>query len=202
MTDLGALSRYAGLSVGRAINRHGEVVGSADTAGGIHHATIFHRGGMAGLFPIPTAQFLGVAYGINDEGTVVGAADSAGGVPRGFVLDRTSRVLTTLGSLPERPASEAYAINAGGLVVGRAFRPGDDTSLESERAMLWRDDTGVALDHLLTDGAGWTLTAAHSVNDAGQIAGVGTRTGRHRAILLTPAALTAPVPVLGCRRCA
>ena len=42
------------------------------------------------------------------------------------------------------------------------------------------------LNSLLVNGAGWNLAEGHSINDAGQIAGLGTFNGQTRAFLLTP----------------
>lgn len=102
------------------------------------------------------------------------------------MFDRTSQALTNLGGLSERPASEAYASNAGGLVVGRAYHPLEPGGWEGARAFLWQHGALTALNDLLPPGSGWDLTAAFGINDAGQIVGAGTRNGRQQAVLLTP----------------
>jgi probable HAF family extracellular repeat protein len=77
--------------------------------------------------------------------------------------------------------SEAVDINNLGEVVGSAAT----ADLSSSRAVLWRDGRAIDLSQRLASG-GWTLVAAHSINDVGQIVGVGLRAGQRRAFVLTP----------------
>src|SRR5262249_53716527 len=50
----------------------------------------------------------------------------------------------------------------------------------------------VNLNHRIPRKSGWVLWAAHGINDAGQIVGVGYHGGRQRAFLLTPDLKTSP----------
>jgi probable HAF family extracellular repeat protein len=85
-----------------------------------------------------------------------------------------------LGTLPGDAGSEARAINVAGDVVGRGI-----PDLGTSQAVLWRDGAAVDLNTLIT-AAGWILTSATGINDAGQIVGAGLRDGQIRAFLLTP----------------
>jgi hypothetical protein len=53
-------------------------------------------------------------------------------------------------------------------------------------AFLYSGGQMANLNSLLPPNSGWTLTEAVSINDAGQIVGVGTLNGQDRAFRLTP----------------
>jgi probable HAF family extracellular repeat protein len=119
------------------------------------------------------------ARAINNKGQIVGLATNGAGVPRAVLWDLgTTRTLDPLGG---DVASEANAVNVNGDIVGRS----GDASFAQSRAILWRDGTPIDLGGVLAE-SGWTLSTATSINDFGQIVGVGSRGGQMRAFLLTP----------------
>jgi hypothetical protein len=62
------------------------------------------------------------------------------------------------------------------------------------RAFLWEAGRLVDLTALLPAGAGWELTGAWAINDAGQIAGAGVVGGQEHAVLLSPLRPAAGAP--------
>jgi len=56
----------------------------------------------------------------------------------------------------------------------------------SSRAILWQDHVWMDLNDLIPKHSGWTLQAAESINDAGQITGFGVINGEVHAFLATP----------------
>lgn len=148
-----------------AINNSGQIVGSANTTEGFHHATIWNNG---------VATDLGTAFGakestasaINDSGQVVGYL-------QGFVEDKPyhatlwdNGVAIDLGALGGA-YSTAEDINNLGQIVGAA--EAIDGALH---AALWSN--GVATD-LGTVGDFWSNASA--INNLGQIVG-GVSSGR------------------------
>ncbi len=52
---------------------------------------------------------------------------------------------------------------------------------------MWSKTSGMQdLNNLIPQNSGWSLQDAFSVNDNGQIAGVGVLNGQERGFLLTP----------------
>ena len=68
-----------------------------------------------------------------------------------------------------------------GDVVGRSGA----ADLSASRAVVWQGSAAVDLNNLAA-GAGWILSSATGINNAGQIVGVGLRDGQIRAFLLNP----------------
>jgi probable HAF family extracellular repeat protein len=119
------------------------------------------------------------AYDISNSGYVVGIASLADGSrhafryalsPGGSVVARTD--LGTLGG----DHSVAYAVSENGSVVGTS----------DWRAFLWQAGSMTDLNSLIAPDAGWELTHATAINEAGQIAGRGKLHGHDRAFVLTP----------------
>jgi probable HAF family extracellular repeat protein len=94
-----------------------------------------------------------------------------------------------LGVLPGGENSFALGINSDGVVVG-----GSEITGRVFHAFIVRTngsgkpmkiiDLNTELDS--RSGAGWVLTSATAINDAGQIVGYGTHRGVQAAFLLTP----------------
>jgi probable HAF family extracellular repeat protein len=84
--------------------------------------------------------------------------------------------MTDLGTLAGGEASEAYAINDHGVVVGAS----------GGRAFIYREGAMVDLNSLLPAESGWVLTTASGINDAGEIVGTGLYDGVERGFVLIP----------------
>jgi len=142
MQDLGVLGGYGGEADG--INDEGQVVGIAYTAGhagpndGQYHAFVWSS--LSGMREL-AALYSGVgscAWAINSSGQVAGASLTADGDIRGVVWDGVGGIqeLGTLGG----DYSEAFAVNDGGQVVGRA---GFFGVTSPSQAFIWDSDSGI-----------------------------------------------------------
>ena len=203
MTPLGTLSGY-GSSTANAINDSGVIVGNCfsndytlsgalgkGNGASIGQAFIYQNGVMTGLgfinypfFPPGTASNSG-ATGINNSGTVVGWSN-AGGVVHAF--SNSNGTMTDLGTLGGTGGYGSWAngINDWGIIVGYA-----DTASGAQHAFVYANGTMTDLNSLVTL-PGVTLTAAYSVNNAGQIIAVADN---NHSYLLT--SIPAPAPVQG-----
>ncbi len=124
------------------------------------------------------------AKAINNSGQVVGRSYGYsycyGPVPSHAFL-YIGGVMTDLGSLGGY--CEATGINNSGQVVGYSFLADNVT----QHASLYSGGVMSDLNALLvSNAAGWVLTTANAINDAGQIVGNGTINGGAHAFLLTP----------------
>lgn len=127
-----------------------------------------------------------LAQGINDQGSIVGHILLESGGWAASRWDGTE--LLTLSQLPGAFRSSAYGINNSGVAVGSSlfdFFSGPNFS-HDEHATLWENDTAINLNNQVLDAEGWLLTHAFSVNDKGQIVGIGWHNGAQSGFLLTP----------------
>ncbi len=123
------------------------------------------------------------ATAINAAGQLagnIGYGDFSGSYSRGFLWSPTKT------NLIDAPVEGLYGnevtvngLNDGGLVVGRW------KGAQGSKAFLFRNETFIDLNTLIPTG-GWQLTAAYSINEAGQIVGEGILNGAARAFLLNP----------------
>ncbi|WP_374562727.1 DUF3466 family protein [Ideonella sp.] len=182
MIDLGTLGGNDSRAF--AINRAGHVAGYSLVAGNqIHYHAFIHDG--AQLKDLGTLSGgSSFAYALNDADVAVGASDLDDGRRHAVIFDG-GRV-TDLGTLGGS-SSAARAINNHGVVVGWSDTP----TYRHQRAFIYRNGHMTPLTHHLdpVSGAGWTLTNAGAINDAGQIVAQGYRgedTQDAHTLLLTP----------------
>jgi probable HAF family extracellular repeat protein len=190
MKDLGALPAQT-FSVARGISKLGQVVGnSAPIEHGAffgdcptdpapvkpQHAVLWSNGTVTDLGTL--GGIFSIAKGINDRAAIVGSATLATGEEHAFLFRHgTMTDLGTLGST----YSLANKINNHGEVVGLSRIASGEL-----HAFLWQDGAMADLNKLVPADSGWTLIEATTINDPGQIAGVGTVNGQTHAFLLTP----------------
>jgi probable HAF family extracellular repeat protein len=181
MHDIGTLG--GSFSYGLSINDSGMVTGRSSVSGG-EHAFVHDGTSMQDLGTLGGSFSSG--QDINNLGMVTGTSTISNGQWRAFFHDGKSMInLGTLGGSD----SFGLSINDSGWIVGMSI-----TSLGAQRAFLYFDDVMHDLNDLLMEGHGWYLTTAYSINNLGQITGVGTIKGQVHAFLATP---IAPVPIPG-----
>jgi hypothetical protein len=117
------------------------------------------------------------AHAVNENGIAVGYAEKYQfGLLRGNRAVRwdsagTVTELVNLGISPDLPTTNSFAraINASGIAVGGAQKPGF-----GYRAVFWKSDgQAIDLNTLIDPASGWELSDARSISDNGWIAGVG-----------------------------
>jgi len=139
----------------------------------------------------------GCACGINGHNIIVGESEGracmwVGGKRR--ILDQTKyQPGVSTDECHNYTRSIAHAINDSGLVVGQVAvlapaKAGSQAHYES-RAAMWVDGKMIMLSEADGVPPRWTLISARSLNNSGQIAGIGQLAGGEtstRAFLLTP----------------
>jgi probable HAF family extracellular repeat protein len=178
MVDLGTLGGAFGRSF--SLNNRGQVAGFSDLAGDQNcHPFLWDKtGGMKDLGTLGGDS--GLALYVNDAGEVVGVANLPDGVgcdqftPQHAFLWKNG-VMTDLGAPDSDPCSDAEAINSKHQIVGFGWdcqnnfpSPGYHASL-SEHGEPMLD-----LNTLIPPNPNLQLTWAAYINEAGEIAAVGT----------------------------
>ncbi|WP_300753403.1 HAF repeat-containing protein [Janthinobacterium sp.] len=156
--ELGTLGGDEGFT--KAINAHGVVVGSSQTASGAWHA--FRYENASGMRDLGTlGGNSSYATAITQDGRVAGYADTSNGDYHAFVTkaDHSLQDLGTLGG----DSSYASGVNNHGVVVGTAQR-GDGY----RRAFVYRPGEGMQEIGTLPGGR---ISSATAINDAGLIVG-------------------------------
>lgn len=185
--DIGAVPMYDG-SDATAINDAGRVAGARQNYKGQTVPYIWDA--EHGIREMATLGGTD-AYirDMNNAGQVVGYAGNGLVEPAATSLSRQVPALweadgsiKALATLPNRPAGEAFGINAAGDAVGSLKSYGPYV----EEAALWRGGVLFLLKDVIPPGSGWTLKTATDINDAGWIVGAGSMGGRDRAFLLIP----------------
>ncbi|TMA24611.1 MAG: hypothetical protein E6J78_19985 [Deltaproteobacteria bacterium] len=166
-----------------AINSRDQVVGwvnKLDDSYWVEHAFLWERGVLKDLGTVGGAGTEATA--INDSGVVAGWGGTSpySGVS---IIFRWDGEMHRLGCPPGTIHCEAYGINNRGDIVGEALIGVGQGSF----AFIHRDGTFFRLDDLVQDAPGWRLDfAAFSINDSGQIVGLGSLNGASRGFLLIP----------------
>jgi probable HAF family extracellular repeat protein len=184
-TDLGALADVGtapGNTIARGVNTSGQVVGHSPQRledGRLQLRAFYWDGGpVSGLGTLggPTSA----ARGINDSGQVVGFSRvfATGTQQQAFVAKKNAAgamQMFPLGTLPEFPSSEAFAINETGQIVGRSSNnasPPGGPPISSGRAFLYQDgkmkDLGALPNDSLQEDP---YSEAWALNDSGQVVG-------------------------------
>ena len=127
------------------------------------------------------------ASDINDKGQVVGVSTTGQNISHAFRTAPNAPInpLTDdLGVLPGFTLSFAFAINAGGDVVGTLANVGS----APQHAFFYDGSAMYDLNNLVDPAAlnGWILTDAQDINDHGVIVGYGTHNGVTSGFVLYP----------------
>jgi probable HAF family extracellular repeat protein len=156
-----------------AINNAGEIVGSRRAGSGTpERGFVWRNGSYTDLGSLGATDADVGRYGtltsaedINDRGQIVGSSvPGPRKPPHPFLWENGSmRDLGIPG--PDVEASQAFALNNGGQVVGSGFLPGVMT-----QAMMW-DDGQMTVIGALPSGRS---SEAHDINDRGEVVGYST----------------------------
>jgi len=177
-----------GFAIG--INNKGQVVGASGLCSNTAippnpsapHAVLWDRDGT----PHDLGNLggtLSAASAINNRGEVDGAASDSRGIVHAFVWTKETG-MQDFGVFPGAIATVAgccNTINDNGEVVGFTVEPGGKM-----RALVWEGKTPVDLNTLIEKNSPWYLQDAESVNNAGEIAGIGLINGTTHAFLAKP----------------
>jgi len=166
MKDLGFLPG-GDYSVAMAINDAGQVVGTSNSANGMHGFLWTGANGMsqlAGLHPTDDSS----AYAINQSGQIAGAS----GGHAALWIGTSVKDLGTLGGA----WSEAHGLNTGGQMVGVADSP------SGPHAFLWADGSGMKDLGVLS---GDSSSRANHISDHGVVVGASEGMQGVRAFLWT-----------------
>jgi probable HAF family extracellular repeat protein len=185
MTSLGTLPGAASNSIANAINRGGQIAGSADYDpynpynNHFLHAFLYENGVMKDLGSLGGATSNG--NGINDIGQVVGSSTTIpgnGSLEHAFLY--ADGAMRDLGTPISGTSSYAKGINNQGQVVGWY-------SAGNGRAFLYQSRDGMRdLSSMVDPASGWYIHAAFSINDRQQIVALGCKDGHYGAVLLNP----------------
>ena len=182
MVDLGGFGGTC--TAATDLNNQGQVVGlSTVTGDSFQRAFIWEHGLIHDLGGSLGGKSTG-AFVMNDKGQAVGFANLAGEATYHATLWTQVGKMTDLGTLGNDPCSYATGINARGQVVGAST---DCNSVF--RAFLWEDGSLFDLNALIAPGSSLSLTQTYTINDRGEIAGVGKEkdgSGNDHALLLIP----------------
>jgi probable HAF family extracellular repeat protein len=191
LQDLGTLGGPSGVAM--AINNNGIVAGSSQIPGGMQDQATIWVGGVAQALSVP-AELQGTgAMDINDlnQAVGVGYAYSNG---QALLWDQGQvGVLASLGGVWDR----ANAINNAGQIVGLSTVSADPGA--ASHAVMWSDGQILDLNTFMSPemlAAGWYLSEASDINEAGWVVGVARHSGlgQTRAFLLNPTANPVPEP--------
>lgn len=186
MQDLGRFEvpNQEGASSAMGLNEARQVVGTSDLAFNAPespmHAFHYSCEEMTDLGTFGGAVSTG--YAINAKGQVVGDASIGHQQNRAFIWYKG--VLKNLGDGPDGKASGARGINDHGQVVGyEAQEWGPDTWV---RAFIYQAGNMRILNKLIPPASGWSIEFAVGINNSGQIAATGCKSGTCYALRLDP----------------
>jgi probable HAF family extracellular repeat protein len=174
-------------SIGRLINRAGDIAGSI-TMQAEQHAFLFSGGALGDIGTLGGPNAFPSA--INDLAQIAGFAFTSGDIFHAMVA--RDGALVDLGSLASAPNdfSRARSINRSGHVVGWTATPDGTTTAFFSNGAGMQD-----LRTLVTSDAAPQLNDGLCINDAGQIAATGVVDGGPHAFLLTPASVATELAV-------
>jgi probable HAF family extracellular repeat protein len=169
----------------QGINEHGQAVGYSGNCTTALHAVLWEDGNAFQLPGLGPARS-NIAWAINDRGQIVGQSRSPDGTTRLAVLWQNGEI-TNLKTLPGDFGAIATGINNRGQVVGST----NDSSFNWSHGFIWEDGVMTDLNTLFPADSNLFVTMANTINERGQITGMGTvlsgpHVGEIHAFLATP----------------
>ena len=172
MVDLGTLGGTNGAP--NALNNRGQVVGQSNLAGDVTFRPFLWTapGPMLDLGTLGGDN--ATATAINDAGEVIGNTDffPACQICHAFVWTKRDGI-TDLGTIDGDSCSDASAINSAGQIVGLSHA----CDFSSQEAVLWESGEIIDLNTLIPPGSPLFLTRALTINNRGEIGGLGVPPG-------------------------
>jgi probable HAF family extracellular repeat protein len=202
------LGTFEGSTIARGVNTSGQVVGQSqkripNVVPALQlRAFLWEDDLMVDLTPDGPAS---AARGINNSGQVVGFSRvlDTGTQQEAFVAEKDAEGalhMSPLGTLPDFPSSEAFAINEKGQIVGRSSENAAPPSnppgppISSGRAFLYQDGEMKDLGALPNDSLPEKkdpYSEAWAINDRGQVVGEsGTNEDQGQAFLYSDDSMT------------
>lgn len=178
------------------LNNRGEIVGISTLPGDkVQHAFLWKNDVLNNL-PNTIGGKNAAAIALNDGGDVVGWVSAPGDQDIEHEQIHASLwkngIMTDLGTLGTDPCSNGFSVNAAEQVVGVSVAKGVSTPCNflQTRAFLWQQGSMVDLNTLIPADSSLYLTSPETINDRGEIAGVGVdANGNQHAFLLIPCSL-------------
>jgi probable HAF family extracellular repeat protein len=180
MQDLGTFGGVYGFVT--ALNNRGQVIGGSSLGGADEgaclifgfssgcHPFLWDRGKLIDLRTSTRGGTPVTADLINDAGEIVGGAGFPNVVYDAYLWRNGTAI--DLGNLGD-PASEVDYVNSRGQAVGGTFT---NTGVNL-RAILWEKGSMIDLNTVIPAGSSLYLKFADTINDAGEIGGVGVPAG-------------------------
>jgi uncharacterized protein (TIGR03437 family) len=209
LTDLAAVTNGGG-AAGFGINSTGTVAGASVAQNATSITPMLWQNLTPQPLPLLTNYSQGIATAINDSGVAAGVAfdldfetlTDLSATAHAVLFSNGS--VTDLGVLQGDVSSTAIAINNSGSVVGFSSNQPPDFTLQlaglfyppanNYHAFLYSGGKMYNLVNQLVNGAGWQLSFAMGINNAGQIVGTGFYEGPGGAATVQRAFLLTPVP--------
>jgi probable HAF family extracellular repeat protein len=174
MVDLGTLGGTIGAP--NALNNRGQIVGQSNLAGDL----VSHPFISTNSEPMRDLGTLGgnnaAATAINDAEEVIGMSDLPGGQAYHAFLWKKGK-MTDLGTLHGDTFGRAFAINSHGQIAGESCNGDCQNHQQNEHAVLWQDGSIIDLNTRISGHSSLQLNISLSINDRGEIAGIGSPPG-------------------------
>jgi len=170
------------------LNDQGEIIGISTLPGDKYQHAFLWNGSLEDLHNT-IGGHNAAAIALNNDGVAAGWASLKGDQVVHASLWK-NRSMTDLGTLDGDPCSLGYSINAQGQVVGVSGYQQDLSGCNSGttlRAFLWDGTSMVDLNALISPQSSLYLVQPETINDRGEIAGVGVdASGNQHTFLLIP----------------